>query len=106
MMPLLKVFKVFTYYIVLLFNIFKLRFIRSLFLSFIIPLYYYIAEKGVTEEEASNRLFDTVDLAVACIAALTYLPLDVKNPSTIKGKSKVLYFIYFMRRNVDHRIRI
>ncbi|KAF6036508.1 STK36 [Bugula neritina] len=47
------------------------------------------AEKGVTEEEASNRLFDTVDLAVACIAALTYLPLDVKNPATISGKSKV-----------------
>ncbi|XP_067934928.1 serine/threonine-protein kinase 36-like [Watersipora subatra] len=47
------------------------------------------AEKGVTEEEASNRLFDTVDLAVACIAALTYLPLDVKNPATVKGKSKV-----------------
>lgn len=43
----------------------------------------------MTEEEASNRLFDTVDLAVACIAALTYLPLDVTNPATVKGKAKV-----------------
>ena len=44
---------------------------------------------GVSEEEASSRLFDTVDLAVACLAALTYLPLDVKNEATIKGKNQV-----------------
>lgn len=46
-------------------------------------------EKGVTEEEASNRLFDTVDLAVACLAALTYVPLDVTNQATLLGKAKV-----------------
>ena len=58
--------------------------LASVFLLIFAP-----AEKGVTEEEASNRLFDTVDLAVACIAALTYLPLDVSNQATIAGKNKV-----------------
>ena len=48
----------------------------------------------MTEEEASNRLFDTVDLAVACIAALTYLPLDVSNQATIAGKNKVFHSVY------------
>ena len=57
-------------------------------------LCFAVAEKGVTEEEASNRLFDTVDLAVACIAALTYLPLDVSNQATIAGKNKVFHSVY------------
>ena len=57
-------------------------------------VFFAVAEKGVTEEEASNRLFDTVDLAVACIAALTYLPLDVSNQATIAGKNKVFNSVY------------
>ena len=57
-------------------------------------LCFAVAEKGVTEDDASNRLFDTVDLAVACIAALTYLPLDVSTHATITGNNKVLHCVY------------